>query len=190
MKIEEMPISRVEWLPVDKLTANDYNPNVVYTSEMKLLKFSLMRQGWIQPILVTDKGVIIDGFHRATLAKADKEVRALTKGRVPCVVMKLTEPERMLLTVRINRAKGSHIALKMADIVHKLVNDMGVPIATICDEIGAKRDEVDLLLRDNVFKKHNLTMDSKFSMAWVPAVANGAKPKKAKPARPKARKRA
>ena len=128
MNIDEMPISRVEWRPVDGLTANDYNPNVVYSSEMQLLKFSLMRQGWIQPILVTDEGVIIDGFHRATLAKADKEVRALTKGRVPCVVMKLTEAERMLLTIRINRAKGSHIALKMADIVHKLVNDMGVPI--------------------------------------------------------------
>ena len=83
----------------------------------------------------------------------------------------------MLLTIRINRAKGSHVALKMADIVHKLVNDMGVPIKTICDEIGAKRDEVDLLLRDNVFKKHNLTMDSKFSKAWVPAIDDGGKPR-------------
>lgn len=188
MNIDEMPIPRVEWRPVDGLSANDYNPNVVYNSEMQLLKFSLMRQGWIQPILVTEEGVIIDGFHRATLAKADKEVRALTKGRVPCVVMKLTEADRMLLTIRINRAKGSHIALKMADIVHKLVNDMGVPIKTICDEIGAKRDEVDLLLRDNVFKKHNLTLDSKFSRAWVPAIDDGGKPRTGKARTGKAKK--
>lgn len=168
MKIEEMPISRIEWKPVDELSANDYNPNVVYNSEMKLLKFSLLKQGWIQPILVTKDGVIIDGFHRSTLAKVDDEVRAMTGGLVPCVVMELSEPERMLLTIRINRAKGSHIALKMADIIHKLVNDMGLPIQQICDGIGANRDEVELLLRDNVFKKHDLTMESKYSKAWVP----------------------
>lgn len=168
MKIEDMPISRVQWIDVEQLQANDYNPNVVFSKEMELLKFSLLRSGWIQPILVTQNNVIIDGFHRATLAKADKKVHELTNGKVPVVVMNLSEPERMLLTIRINRAKGSHIAVKMSDIIHKLVNEYGMPIKDICSGIGATKDEVELLLLDNVFKKHNVDKDSKYSKAWVP----------------------
>lgn len=168
MKIEEMPISKVQWVDVNKLSANDYNPNVVFTKEMELLKFSILYSGWIQPILVTQDFVIIDGFHRASLAKADKEVNKFTNGKVPVVIMQLTEPERMMLTIRINRAKGSHIAIRMADIIKKLVHEYGIPIETICKEIGANKDEVDLLLMDNVFKKFNLTKESKYSKAWVP----------------------
>ena len=163
-----MPISNVEWVDVEKLSANDYNPNVVFSKEMELLKFSLLRQGWIQPILVTQDFVIIDGFHRASLAKADKEVAAMTGAKVPVVVMHLTEPERMLLTIRINRAKGSHIAIKMSDIIKALVNEHGMPVKDICKEIGATKDEIELLMMENVFKKHNVDKESKYSKAWVP----------------------
>lgn len=171
MEIKDMPISNVEWVDVKKLSANDYNPNVVYSKEMELLKLSILKNGWIQPILVTQDYVIIDGFHRASLAKADKAVSALTSGKVPCVVMNLSEPERMLLTIRINRAKGSHIAVKMSDIIKSLVNDYGVPIDEICNQIGATKDEIELLLMDSVFKKYDITKESKYSKAWVPNYA-------------------
>ena len=155
---------------MNKLTANDYNPNVVFTKEMELLKLSIMKQGWIQPILVTQDNVIIDGFHRSTIAKTDMDVFKLTKGKVPCVIMDLTEPERMLLTIRINRAKGSHIALKMSDLVKRLVNDYCVPPSQICEEIGATKDEVDLLMLENVFNKFGIDKSSEYSKAWVPRV--------------------
>ena len=168
MKIEEMPISNIQWVDVNKLTANDYNPNVVFPKEMELLKLSILKNGWIQPILVTHEYVIIDGFHRASLAKADKKVNALTGGKVPVVIMELNEPERMLLTIRINRAKGSHIAIKMSDLIKKVVNDYGMPIDEICRQIGATKDEVELLLMDDVFKKFDITKETKYSRAWVP----------------------
>lgn len=168
MKLEDMPISKVEWVKAADLKANDYNPNVVYSPEMKLLKLSIMKQGWIQPILVTDNMVVIDGFHRATLARSDKEVAALTHGLVPVVIMKMSEPERMLLTIRMNRAKGQHIALKMAHIIKTLVNDYGMPVSQICEGIGATKDEVNLLLMDDVFKKEKITKASEYSKAWVP----------------------
>lgn len=167
MTIEEMPISNVKWVDVEKLKANDYNPNVVFTKEMELLKFSLLRNGWIQPILVTQDYVIIDGFHRATIAKVDKQVSAMGGGRVPVVIMQLSEPERMLLTIRINRAKGSHVALKMSDIVKKLVNDYGVQPEQICKEIGATKDEIDLLMMENVFAAKNINEETKYSKAWT-----------------------
>lgn len=167
MNINEQPISNVQWVEVEKLQANDYNPNVVFTDEMKLLKYSIQKSGWIQPILVTQDYVIIDGFHRATLAKQDKEITV--DGKVPCVVMELSEPERMLLTIRINRAKGSHIAVKMSDIIHKLVNDYCMSIEAVGHGIGARKDEVELLLMDNVFQQKNITEESRYSKVWVPA---------------------
>lgn len=166
MKKEDNPVNNIEWVSVDLLKANDYNPNVVFKDEMRLLKFSIEKQGWIQPILVTQDYVIIDGFHRATLAKQYNEITV--GGKVPCVVMQMSEPERMMLTIRINRAKGSHIALKMSNIIHQLVNDYGISIKQICDGIGASVDEVNLLLMDNVFKRKGINEETKYSKAWYP----------------------
>lgn len=166
MKEKEMPISNVERVSVEKLNANDYNPNVVFSDEMRLLKFSLLKHGWIQPILCTQDYVIIDGFHRATIAKTTPA--ATCEGKVPCCIMNLSEPERMLLTIRINRAKGSHIAVKMSDIIHTLVLDYAMPVETICKEIGADKAEVELLLMDNVFAKKNINEETKYSKAWYP----------------------
>ncbi|MCP4749093.1 MAG: ParB N-terminal domain-containing protein [Desulfobacteraceae bacterium] len=66
------PINNIKWININKLDPNDYNPNVVYTPELKLLKLSLLSQGWIQHILVNKENgsyIIIDGFHRYNLVK-------------------------------------------------------------------------------------------------------------------------
>lgn len=164
------PIDNIQWIDVEKLRANDYNPNVVITPEFKLLKTSLLKSGWIQPILVCPRGdgyEIIDGFHRSTLAKADADVRALTDGKVPCAVMDLSEPERMMLTVRINRAKGSHQAVKMHELVSKLLKEHGCSVKQVCEGIGATKAEVDLLATESVFKKLDIEAHA-YSRAWEP----------------------
>lgn len=114
-----------------------------------------------------DRFVVIDGFHRSTLAKADDEVRAMTGGLVPCAVLELPVAERMLLTVRINRAKGSHVALKMHELVRTLVQDHGIPVADVCAGIGATKHEVETLLTENLFKKFDVE-NTPYSKAWVP----------------------
>lgn len=161
------PISNIQWLRADSLTANDYNPNIVFSQEMKLLKLSLMLNGWIQPILASQNNVIIDGFHRHYLSSTDKDIIDRYKGLVPVAVLNLTEPERMLLTVRINRAKGTHIAVKMHELVTKVHVEFGLTIQEICKQIGANRDEFELLLKDNVFKALDIE-NHKYSNAWVP----------------------
>ena len=170
MTIQDCPISNVRWIEVQQLKANDYNPNVVFSDEMKLLRFSILKNGWIQPILVTKDLVIIDGFHRATLAKKYADVTC--RGLVPCCVMDISEPERMLLTIRINRAKGKHIAIKMHDIVLQLVNDYQYTPAQIAEGIGARKEEVELLLKQGVFEAKNITEETQYSKAWYP-VPNG-----------------
>lgn len=167
----KQPIDSIEWIDTDLLEANDYNPNVVIGPEWRLLKLSLLKQGWIQPVLVvrTEDGRyrIVDGFHRSTMCKTDKDVAAMTGGKVPCAVLDIDEAERKMLTVRINRAKGTHQAVKMGDLVKALVKDHGIPVEEVCAGIGASKAEIELLLMEDVFEKKG-TADHVYSRAWQP----------------------
>lgn len=153
------PLTDIVWKSADELTANDYNPNVVQPQELELIELSLRKHGWLQAILVTQHNVIIDGFHRWSISKKNG-------WQVPCIVFDMTEQERKLLTIRINRAKGTHVAVRMSDIVKSLVND-GLSREYVAEQIGAKIFEVNLLLEDSIFTKHNVEQHT-YSKSWVP----------------------
>ena len=159
------PVSNIEWIDVDDLNANDYNPNVVLNKELKLLELSILTNGWIQPILINKDKTIIDGYHRSFLSRNSKKLKEKYKNKVPCVVMNLTEAERMLLTIRINRAKGNHIAIKMHEIVRLLIDKHQVSKEHIIKSIGASKDEVELLYKKGVFDALNIK-EHKYSQAW------------------------
>lgn len=153
------PIERIVWRNPHELNANAYNPNVVVSREMELLKRSIELTGWIQPALIGPDDTIIDGFHRVTLAR-------LNDWLVPCVVLDLPKSERMLLTIRINRAKGTHVALRMSSIIQTLIAD-GVSREHIMASIGATAKELELLEAGDVFKAIDLSKWT-YSRAWLP----------------------
>ncbi len=155
----DSPIEKIEWRDPNTLVANDYNPNHVFTKEMRLLEFSLKRNGWIQPILITKDGIIIDGFHRHLISKKNGWL-------VPCAVLDISDVERRLLTVRINRAKGAHIAVRMSELIQGLLAD-GVTRETIAQEIGSDITEVELLSKKDVFEKFSLE-GYEYSKSWIP----------------------
>ena len=168
--MDKQPINNIVWTETDKIKANDYNPNVVLTQELNLLKFSLLQQGWLQPVLVSSQdNEIIDGYHRWWLCSNDKDVRAMTDGKVPVVFFDMDTAHRMCLTIRINRAKGNHIAYKMHEIVYKLHNEFGMSLDEIGKEIGANKKEVELLMAEGVFAVKD-TQNHKYSKAWKPVL--------------------
>lgn len=161
------PVDRVEWIEAGKLTANGWNPNVVLNRELKLLELSILESGWVQPILISKDMMVIDGFHRWRLAQDSKELMKRYEGRVPCVVMDIEPWEAMLLTVRINRAKGTHQAVRMSSLVKRVMDEFGVDPKTVAEGIGASLAEVDLLYQDSIFHEKKLK-NYKYSQAWVP----------------------
>jgi ParB-like chromosome segregation protein Spo0J len=161
------PISHIEWRDAATLDGNDYNPNVVFTPELRLLEKSILMTGWVQPVLCNKAGIIIDGFHRAMLSRDSKALRERYHGRVPCAVLDVTRPEAMLMTIRINRAKGTHVAVRMSEIVRELVDVHHVSPEQIASEIGATMDEIALLRQDGVFKMKNIAGYA-YSKAWYP----------------------
>lgn len=166
--VKQQPIDNITWLKTVDLVANEYNPNVVLDQELKLLKFSILKQGWLQPILVTKDYKIIDGYHRYWLALNDKDIQAMTSNRVPCCIMDMDEAERMMLTIRINRAKGNHVSFKMHEIITELFNTHKKSVEQISEGIGANKHEVNLLLEEGVFTAKNIK-EHKYSKAWIPA---------------------
>jgi ParB-like chromosome segregation protein Spo0J len=167
MDYAKEPVSNIEWRDATTLTANAWNPNVVFNQELRLLERSILQCGWIQPIIINPDGLVIDGFHRWRLSMDSQSIRARYAGKVPCVVMPLSVPQAMMLTVRINRAKGSHVAVRMSELVKALIDEHKCDPQEIAQNIGATLDEISLLYQDGVFAAKNIK-DYRYSKAWYP----------------------
>lgn len=161
------PIDNIRWIPADTLDPNAWNPNRVHAPELRLLERSLLTTGWVQPILVNPDRLIIDGFHRWRLAQDSQQVRARWKGKVPVSVLDVDKPTAMLMTIRINRAKGTHVAVEMSAIVRELIETWEMDPAAIAAEMGGTKAEVDLLAQENVFAVRGIN-NWAYSQAWYP----------------------
>jgi len=162
------PINNIQWRDASDLRANHWNPNRVRKQELRLLEHSLLTTGWIQPILVNEHDLIIDGFHRWRLSQDSKKVTAKWGGKVPTAVLPVDDPTAMAITVRINRAKGSHVAVEMHALVTDLLTVHGWSREQVAKEIGATVHEVDVLAQEGVFAARKIK-DWAYSQAWYPA---------------------
>ena len=76
-------------------------------------------------------------------------------------VLDVDKPTAMLMTIRINRAKGTHVAVEMSAIMRELTQEWGMDRGLIATEIGGTKEEVDLTGVDgrgeSVTGSHNKT---------------------------------
>lgn len=162
------PVDFVRLIPIDKVQANDYNPNAVATQELKLLYTSIDHDGYTQPIVCIydekiDKYIIVDGFHRYSVMRKNEDILKRNNGLLPCVVIEKNINDRMASTIRHNRARGSHNVGGMSDIVFKMLEN-GWTDAEICNEIGLEPDELIRLKHITGFSK--LFANREYSKAW------------------------
>jgi ParB-like chromosome segregation protein Spo0J len=164
--LKTMPVSNVEWVDPATLTANDYNPNHVAPPELRLLRLSILEDGWTQPIVARPDGEIVDGFHRWQLGSTDPEVRDLTGGLVP--VARLVPEDaahQRMSTIRHNRARGTHHVVKTADIVADL-REQGLDDETIMRRLQMDREEFGRLADRGDMRQH--AGRPEFTEAWKP----------------------
>lgn len=156
------PVMHVIYVPIEKIIANNYNPNVVATPEFKLLVLSIQSDGYTQPIVTfydneIDKYIIVDGFHR------HKAGLFLERKELPIVVIDKPIDDRMASTIRHNRARGTHQIDAMSEIT-KILIESGKIDAWITKNLGMDKDEV-LRLKQltgiaELFKNHE------YSKSW------------------------
>ncbi len=167
--IQNHPVDLVRWVKADRVVANDYNPNSVAPPEMELLKLSIERDGYTQPIVAfydkkKDMYIVVDGFHRNRVGKEYDDIRESVKGYLPIVVIDKDIKDRMASTVRHNRARGVHGVEPMSELVAELYFK-GWSDKRISQELGMDKEEV---LRMKQFTGiGSLFQSRKFSKAWI-----------------------
>lgn len=162
------PVYNVLRVPLEKLKANDYNPNAVAPPEMALLETSIWEDGYTQPIVTfydkeQDMYIVVDGFHRYTVGRTSERIRQREGGTLPIVVIQKELGDRMASTIRHNRARGSHNIELMSNIVSELV-EMGKGDRWICQHIGMSPDE--LLRMKQITGVAALFANRDFSDSW------------------------
>ena len=162
------PVDQLQWIPFDKIIANEYNPNVVAPPEMKLLELSIRMDGYTQPIVAyydeeNDEYIVVDGFHRNRVGKEVKEIKEKIYGHLPIVVIDKSLAERMTSTIRHNRARGTHAIVPMSKLVEHLVF-LGYSDKKIAEQLGMEKDEV--LRLKQITGLGVLFKDRDFSKAW------------------------
>lgn len=163
------PVDCVLWVPSDTVEGNDYNPNVVAPPEMKLLKRSILEDGYTQPIVtwkIDGHREVVDGFHRNRVGKEDKNVRERIHGYLPVTTVnewRTDRGDRIAATIRHNRARGKHHVEGMTDIVIEL-SRRNWSDKRIARELGMDPDEV--LRLKQISGLAELFADEEFSEAW------------------------
>ena len=143
------PVYSVRAVPVDKIEANDYNPNHVAKREMELLYQSIKADGYTMPIVCyhdkeRDKYIIVDGFHRYMIMLRYKNIYERENGMLPVSVIDKDISDRMASTVRHNRARGKHDVELQASLVAML--KAGWDELKIMKELGMTLEEVQRLI--------------------------------------------
>jgi len=168
---KKQPLDTVEWVDRGSIEPNDYNPNKQPPPEHRLLKVSILEDGWTQPIVVFDDGsgkksVIVDGEHRWRVS-AEPEVAKLTGGKVPIVRIAGNREHRMMSTIRHNRARGEHHVLPMAEIVRTLL-DGGIAQEDVQFLLQMEEEEVERLAERAGLPDVVTREGSDFNKGWVP----------------------
>lgn len=164
------PVDSVVWRHVDSLKANNYNPNVVAPPELELIKVSLIEDGWTAPIVITDDGEIVDGYHRWLCTKSDLRVYSLTRGLVPTVEIRPRDAaSKMMATIRHNRARGTHTVLAMSKIIQTMVEDEKLSMEEICERLQMESEEVIRLAIRQGIPQTAIVAAAPWSREWTPS---------------------
>lgn len=162
------PIAHVQWVPVEQVAANDYNPNSVALHEMRLLHTSIAQDGYTQPVVTIydparQKYVIVDGFHRYTIMRTQADIAASTGGLLPVVVLDKGIIDRMAATIRHNRARGKHSVAGMSSLVFTMLRE-GATDDEVRSKVGLEQEELDRLKHITGFSK--LFENTAYGQAW------------------------
>lgn len=165
------PAYNIRPVPLEKIRANEYNPNKVAPPEMRLLYDSIKEDGYTMPIVCyynqqDDMYEIVDGFHRYTIMKTHKDIYERENGLIPVSVIEKPIAERMASTIRHNRARGSHDVDLMTSIVVELHN-LGRSDAWISKHLGMDLDEITRLKQMSGLAE--MFKDKEFGRSWIVA---------------------
>ncbi len=150
----------VEYVPIDSIYPNDYNPNRQDEGDFELLCRSIEEDGFTTAVLCQRKTrKIIDGEHRWRAA----HVLGMTE--IPVVFTDMTAEQMRVSTIRHNRARGTHDAELEAKVLRDLQQLGALDWAQ--DALMLDDSELNRLLAD--VPAPEALSDPEYTEAWVPS---------------------
>ncbi len=85
MSVNKSPVYNVRAIPIEKIQANDYNPNVVAPPEMKELSGAFHLGRWFHHAYdeEEDNYILVDGYHRYEVLKTSQKNLSARKRTLP-----------------------------------------------------------------------------------------------------------
>jgi ParB/RepB/Spo0J family partition protein len=130
----------VEYMNVDDIQPNTYNPNRQGEHEFELLCRSIEEDGFTQPCVVRrSDNMIVDGEHRWRAAQS------IGYKEIPVVKVEMTDAQMRIATLRHNRARGE----EDADLAAAVLKDLAAAGALdhAADSLMLDESEVDALMQ-------------------------------------------
>lgn len=150
---------KIQYLGVNEIAPNNYNPNRQDPKDFELLLRSIEDDGFTQPVIVTKENLIVDGEHRWRAAKV------LGMKKIPVVQVDMEAEQARISTIRHNRARGVHDVELEVEILKELqllgAGDF------MKDALMISQNELDKLI-DDVPAPEALASEE-FTEAWEPS---------------------
>lgn len=161
-KISTLEELKVDYVSVDSVFPNAYNPNRQSDREFELLVKSMMEDGFTTPILVQKKtNTIIDGEHRWRAA------HHIGLTEIPVVYVDMTEEQARISTLRHNRARGSE-DIELSLKILKDLRSLGA-LDWAIDSLNISDKELNAFLND--IPVPEIQANEEYSTSWVPSMS-------------------
>jgi ParB/RepB/Spo0J family partition protein len=149
----------VEYVPIDTIKPNTYNPNRQDPETLELLIKSITEDGFTQPIIAhAESRQIVDGEHRWRAA------RKMGMTEIPVTFVSMTDEQMRIATLRHNRARGSE-DIELSTEVLRDLKELGA-LEWAADSLMYTDAELNDLL--DVIPAPEALAGEEFSEAWTP----------------------
>lgn len=156
----------------NELRPAPWRANHTFRPELKVLSDSIAKHGWLQPIVIMEDGLIVDGFTRWFIAGNVKSIQKKYAGNIPCVVFDGDEIDAMVAHIRLNRARGELIPRSVSVIVRDVIRSGKFDLEGLKKELRMTDDEISVLLEGSLLKVRKID-EHDYSKSWVPIESNG-----------------
>jgi len=134
---ELLEVPPAELVDVDRLRADQQNPNRMSTRQFQALKKSIKRWGFIVPIITNKDYLVADGEHRLEAAKK------LGMKQVSVIRLLVDDVDRRMIRQVMNKIRGEHDLFLDAEEYYRLVSE-------------GSRDMLKAMLNENDLRIDNL----------------------------------
>jgi hypothetical protein len=159
---------KIEYVGIDTIKPNSYNPNRQSKRDFELLCRSIEEDGFTQPIIVHRSSMmIVDGEHRWRAA------RDMGMPQVPVVFVDMTDEQMRISTLRHNRARGSE-DVDLGSQVLRDLRDLGA-LDWAQDSLMLSDNELERLIND--VPVASALAGETYSESWTPTWSTGGEDK-------------